>query len=342
MNMKKFLIPILVIFFAWVSCTKEEIDDYPFYSLNYEMYLDWSPTSTSLKGISTNEVCVEQSYDLFAGQIIYAGNVTVSNDDEFLYVTYLTDEGWMLKEVHLYVGPIELFPVNKKKIPVPGHFPINEEYSSPEDLVTFTIALSEIPECPLIAAHAVVVKDGMEETAWGFGTSFDDLYQNVRVNRWGWVIDDYCVEECKEELILAVKSWLWESYDCDNGTCYNTFWAVSSGELISSTDWCYFLGINYFTIGDIYALNRAPGTQVGDISVSDSTASDGSYYLIIDVNVNEGSTFTLSKSHLFVGTRDLFDSIGRDCPAYWAWPYMISEESDNHTFIIPYGSINQR
>ena len=305
------------------------------------MYLNWSPAPTSLKGMPTKGVCREQSYDLIAGQTINVGDMMVSNDDEFLYVTYQTEGGWMLKEIHLFVGPLEFFPVNKKKIPVPGHFPIKEYYSPPEELVTFAIALSEIPECPLIAAHAVVVKDDMEETAWGFGTSFDDFFPNVKVNRWGWVIDDYCIEECEEELILAVKSWLLEPYACDEGTCYNSFWAVSSGESISSTGWCSILGINYLNIGDIYALNSYLGPQIGNISVSDSTATDGSYYLIIKVNLNEGSTLTLTKSYLYVGSRDGFDSYHQgDCPSYWMWPFSVEEQSNSHTFIIPYNEIN--
>ncbi|MEA1898615.1 MAG: hypothetical protein U9N53_13225 [Bacteroidota bacterium] len=340
--MKTFLLPILLILFATASCTKGEYEDYvdyESYSLEYEMFLNWSPVSILLKGAFPEDVCGEQSYDLFAGQTINVGNLMVSNDDEFIYVTYLTDEGWMLKEIHLYVGPIKFFPVTKSKIPVPGQFPIKEEYLTPEKLVTFTIPLSEIPECPLIAAHAVVVKDGMEETAWGFGTSFDDFYSDFRVKKWGWVINDYCVEECQEELILSVKSWVLEPYACDDTICYNSFFAVSSGELISSSDWCYFLGIRYFSIGDIYPFISSPNTEVGNISVTDSTAIDGTYYLTIDVNVNEGSLIT--KSHLFVGTRaNVFGSNGGDCPNYQNWPYMIFEKSDNHHFIIPYDEIN--
>ena len=86
--MKKIVLSVMLILFAIASCTKDETFDDEFdslYSLEYEMYLNWSPAPTSLKGMPTKGVCREQSYDLIAGQTINVGDMMVSNDDEFLF-----------------------------------------------------------------------------------------------------------------------------------------------------------------------------------------------------------------------------------------------------------------
>ena len=43
--------------------------------------------------------------DLIAGQHMDVGEIQVTNDDGWLYVTYLVDvEGWCLTETHLHVA----------------------------------------------------------------------------------------------------------------------------------------------------------------------------------------------------------------------------------------------
>ena len=127
---------------------------------------DAPPTST----------CTPTVVTLFAGQTINAGNVTVTNDANFIYVTYNTANGYVLTQTHLFVGDCALIPVNKPGNPIPGQFP----YAAPHsNLTTYTyqIPITAIPAgtCGCIAAHAVVGKlnaSGQvveQQTGWGNG-----------------------------------------------------------------------------------------------------------------------------------------------------------------------------
>lgn len=86
-----------------------------------------------------------------------AGVVTVRDDGTNLYVTFETTDGWILEDTHLYVGTE---PPTKA---APGRFPFKNQ-------TAYTILLSTLGvECGddlYIAAHAVVSRDGQEETAW--------------------------------------------------------------------------------------------------------------------------------------------------------------------------------
>jgi hypothetical protein len=120
--------------------------------------------------------------DLIAGQHINAGSVVVSFDDDFLYVDYTTANGWMLDEVHLWVGSsLAQLPRAGNGNPKIGHFPYK---ASNLGLVTnygFTIPLSGFGglydmcgNTYYVAAHAVVKKQKpnggfQSETAWGNG-----------------------------------------------------------------------------------------------------------------------------------------------------------------------------
>jgi hypothetical protein len=121
--------------------------------------------------------CPVTSVTLIAGQTINAGNVTVTNDANFIYVTYNTANGYVLTQTHLYVGNCALIPTNNPGNPVPGRFPYN---TLQNNTTTYTcqVPISALPAgiCGCVAAHAVVVKyDGAgqiidQQSAWGNGT----------------------------------------------------------------------------------------------------------------------------------------------------------------------------
>jgi hypothetical protein len=131
--------------------------------------------NTAGKGYTANG-CPIETVPLIAGQNIDAGTVTVSNDDDFIYVTYTTANGYLLQQTHLYVGNCEAIPVNKKGNPVPGQFPYKTDH---QNCTTFTyqvpIAAIGLGNCGCIAAHAAVVKlnaNGQvidSQTGWGSG-----------------------------------------------------------------------------------------------------------------------------------------------------------------------------
>jgi hypothetical protein len=126
------------------------------------------------------ETCPTTTVGLIAGQHIDAGSVTVTNDANFIYVTYKTANGYVMTQTHLYVGNCELIPVNNAGNPVPGRFP----YKTVQNNTTYytcQVPISAIPAgvCGCIAAHAAVVKYGEngevvdQQTAWGNGTAIN-------------------------------------------------------------------------------------------------------------------------------------------------------------------------
>lgn len=116
--------------------------------------------------------------DLLAGKTIVSGSVTVANDEDNLYVTYSTTDGWLMSQIHLYVGTSAGLPVNKAGNPTIGQFPYKVSFSPYAASYTFTLPLSTFPEVMTVAAHAVVFKtDGsgaivQSETGWGNGINF--------------------------------------------------------------------------------------------------------------------------------------------------------------------------
>ena len=178
--MKKYLFIIAALPLTFASCQKEELTE--------------DMTNAALR---SGIVCGEASTDLMAGQHHLAGNVTVENDADFLYVTYNATGDWRIKKTHLYVGDCAGIPTTGSGSPKIGHFPYAADHSNPSvSTYTYAISLNDLGECGCVAAHAEVVRLSgntvvQSETAWGKGTS-------IGGNSWAMKFD-YCVEECVTE-----------------------------------------------------------------------------------------------------------------------------------------------
>lgn len=132
---------------------------------------------------------VSTTVDLMAGQTQIAGTVTAESDGTNLLVTYTTNELWSLEDIHLYVGEFELAPQNNGGNPMPGRFPYKQQFADPVSTFSYEIPLSSLPDCFIIAAHAVVRKTGSgTETGWGAGTQFPG-------NNWGMYFE-MCAPDC--------------------------------------------------------------------------------------------------------------------------------------------------
>lgn len=114
--------------------------------------------------------------DLIAGQNMDVGDVRIWNDDANLYVEFILDGDWCLKETHVAVGssPSEI-PMTKKENPIPGKFLYSATYdltnceNNPEPYV---IPLEwEYGDTIAIAAHAAVARPvtGCYEQVWQIG-----------------------------------------------------------------------------------------------------------------------------------------------------------------------------
>ncbi len=148
---------------------------------------------------------------LFAGQHIEVGEVTISNDEYNLFITYNVTGNWWLEETHLFVGLETNLPLNGGGNPKIGHFPYHGDHDLTQSY-TFTIPLNQLEECYVISTHAVVVKKEngditSSETAFGFGEN------EFPGNRWGWYFK-YCNQECDDKD---------DDLDDETDVCLNAF-----------------------------------------------------------------------------------------------------------------------
>lgn len=175
-----------------VSCSNENVLNEELVS--NELVSPMMNPKFSAPFVGTVEYCGEVKVtDLLAGQHHLAGNVTVGNDENYVYVTYNTENGWLLKAVHLFVGDLEDVPLSGGGNPQNGHFPVNESFDPLKTTVTYQFEKDALSECMIVAAHAEVVKivDGEQvaaETAWGKGEGFPG-------NNWSMYFD-FCKQEC--------------------------------------------------------------------------------------------------------------------------------------------------
>lgn len=154
--------------------------------------------SVATNGGGTSVVKTQQNcstvYTLFAGQTINIGTLTVSNDADSIYVTYATQNGWVLNETHLYVGAPGGIPVNNAGNPTVGLFPYNATHNG---ITTYTVAVPINPalSCYAIAAHASVSLLGpnntviQSETAWSNGQPIN------QTGNWA-TYSTYCLLDC--------------------------------------------------------------------------------------------------------------------------------------------------
>ena len=185
--MKKSLliITVAVASFAFSSCKKE--------SVNAQQPKEENTITPSLVIGPGNEECPATEVSLLAGQTINSGSVTVTNDADYIYVTYTTANGWLLTQTHLFVGNCALIPVNNAGNPIPGQFPYSTAHNNATSY-TYRIPISSIGSgnCGCIASHAVVVKlnaSGQvinQQTGWGNGVRI-----NPNGGNWGMKFN-YC------------------------------------------------------------------------------------------------------------------------------------------------------
>jgi hypothetical protein len=188
MQMKKIGSLILAAVIVLVACQKEQKvagnQNAPVTNAtkNQSAATDYSGyAGTNMPGSTTSRFGsnyeVTKVVPLIAGQNTVVGDVTVSNDDDYVYITYnISNPLVKISQVHLYIGDSTEIPANNSGNPIPGQFP--NKITFKKILVnsyTFAFPTAEIDDCFSVAAHAVIGG----ETAWGQGTLFPNA------NQWG-------------------------------------------------------------------------------------------------------------------------------------------------------------
>ncbi|WMI69215.1 hypothetical protein [Mangrovimonas sp. YM274] len=132
-----------------------------------------NPEEVSLGDLDTDNPCV--SVNLIAGQHHVAGDVSVYNDGEHLFVIFSSNGQWTLGTTHLSLGNCEddWVPLNGAGNPQIGQFPFTEPISATEYEVVYAISLESLGDNYCFAAHAEVEGPTGGETAWAEGAQFD-------------------------------------------------------------------------------------------------------------------------------------------------------------------------
>ena len=252
---------ILLAFFTLVSCEKDKslnVNSHNYLEMSDAELLPFFDAFVNAKTFlaeplvfnvedDTPIICGEpEVFELWYSQDFPYGTVTVSNDDEFLYIQYdvykdLIEKGWGIHTTYLFLGDYNDLPYKEVEtedgkiitvIDWYGHNIERETYDDNPTSVVYTIPLNELPDCFNIATK--VKLNNPEE---GQNPNPRALVEINGLYSYPWQVNyEYCVRECE---------------DCEGpGTGTQGYWhKVSHWE-----DW----KISEITIGDIlYSAEKA-------------------------------------------------------------------------------------
>lgn len=190
------LLIILAIGFTYSCQTNDDLNEIETKSFSFDVE---SRNLTGLSSRNTETACY--STTLIAGQNYTAGKIDVEivneEGEDFVYITYITNENWIIKLTHLYAGDRDGIPETKKGNPKPGVFEKRMDYSAnviSDFEVEYKIPAEAFEPCFYIAAHAEVAKIDSKgnviqrETGWANGESFEG-------NSWAMYFE-FCKELC--------------------------------------------------------------------------------------------------------------------------------------------------
>jgi hypothetical protein len=265
--------------------------------------------------------------DLLAGQTIPAGTITIANDANTLYVTFSTEgTGWYLSETHLHVADsLASIPQTKNGNPKIGNFNDQSTHDPFVTEMTYTIEKSrwntDAFKNVVVAAHAVVVKLDeagnviARETGWGKGDQF-----NVK-GSWAMYIN-YTWQDCKIDVVES-KTETAFAFGGDYAKCFDQFdvsnrWGWSNGPLAEGS----------YTF-DLYAgagqCDVSKGTKVGTLSVNYTDGTAVVTYQMAGKNPETNLSYTLTETHLYVGSEPLARKNGEFTVAPGQFPYINPE-----------------
>lgn len=215
---KQVLLFSTLVFIFLASCQKQETNQI-------------TPQTEAAKTLKSgvDDPCYEESYTIYAGQHIDVGTLTVSNDEENIFVTYdLSGTDWKLSETHLFVGNVDDLPLNGGGNPKIGHFPYSESHNG-EQIYTYTLPREDFEECFAVAAHAVVVKDGGKGKGGGSETAWANGGTEFPGHRWGWYLEEYCPGDCEPDFVCIDGAFAYTEtlnippYPERSSTCFTDF-----------------------------------------------------------------------------------------------------------------------
>lgn len=299
--MKKCIFGTLLVLIAFTSCSKPENEDVrllitndPIEAVAMQARDIAASNPADIKGIT--DTCNSKTYALIAGQSINVGTVVVSNDVNFLYVTYNTTGDWDLSEVQLYVLHSE--PTERL---TPGQAPYKSgTLPNGTTSYTFTIPFGESLKCGSsiwLQAHASVDT----ETAYGgtivnpeSGSWFGNISYTIEcceppseceISASAVVTDVKCFGASTGKIDLTVTGGTAPfNFSWSNGAVTEDLENIQAGEYSVNV---YDANQCLATVEKIMVLQPASGISANSVvtDISVFGAHDGS----IDVTVNGGT-----------------------------------------------------
>lgn len=206
-NSVKLLIPAaLLLLLSLSGCKKEQV--YPVKSR--DAVSSYQKTAQNLQPCGTPLVV-----DLLAGQTMDAGNVTIYNTDDSLYVYVETSGNWLIASTKIYAGTLAGMPQTNSGNPKVGQFPYKSNYSPGVSGSLTAIPLSALPSCYIVAIHVDLQEtvNGtvvQTQTGWASGTAMSG-------NNWGMYVD-YCTQDCTPCVYGTQTTTLFAGQSIDVGT----------------------------------------------------------------------------------------------------------------------------
>jgi len=292
------------------------------------------------------EICgTPEVVTLFAGQTIDSGTVQVSNDEDYLYVTFTATDPWWLSQTHLHVADSqEGIPQTKKGNPKIGNFTYQYTHDPLVWEYMYTIPKSQLSldgnNSVVIAAHAVVVQldDAgyvvANETGWADGKTF--------VDRGSWATYfQYTWQECSAPPPLQESGTETAfAFGGDVATCFLDIDEDGNGDGdFSRWGWTNGpLAPGHYEF-DIYAgagrCDTNKGTFVGTLSVDYVGSTATVTFDVSGTDPNTGLPYTMVETHLYVGSEILASNNGEFTVAPGQYPTIHDElanvTSDTYT-----------
>jgi hypothetical protein len=180
MFMKKYINKISIIFliiFAFVACQKEDDSEMPAMAKSNSDHIIRANSSIFILNESETH-----AVNLLAGQYKNTGSVSVEVSEGNFLVTYKTDYGFTLSELHLWIGTdLSDMPQTNKGNPKVGRFPYKAEGLGGLNTYQFVIPIDDLfmseKYCDKVlnfAAHANILSDNGVESAWANGNRIAD------------------------------------------------------------------------------------------------------------------------------------------------------------------------
>lgn len=291
---------IAILALIFVGCSKSAL---------HESELEGNSTTFQEKLVEIGQLGSGQGCTpLIAGQNITAGSFCMTDSDtnndgqpDMLHVTYNTTDGWMLKDLHFWVGStLASMPQTNSGSPKIGLFPYKTSGLN-STTYTFNIPFSALGySCPdavryYFVAHAVVARNGQTETAYAGGDrllargnwamfntiwiSCQQIVNDPTASETAWARlegSNTCFTEIPE---LNANRWGWTNGPLQPGTY--------TAELIAAAGQC----------------NLSNGTDVGKVIVTYNGSSLTVNVEAEGINDETGVDYALEEVHIYAGNQ---------------------------------------